>query len=76
MENGFGSWNVRSLYGAGSMKTAASELAKCDLDVVAPQDVRWDEGGSQPADGYTHFYGNGTADLHLGAGSFVHRVIN
>jgi endonuclease/exonuclease/phosphatase family metal-dependent hydrolase len=36
----------------GSLKTAASELAKCNSDLVAVQEVRQDNGGSQPADDY------------------------
>jgi len=39
-----GTWNVRSLYRAGSLKTAARELAKYTLDVVGVQEVRWDKG--------------------------------
>jgi len=31
----FGTWTVRSLYMAGSLKTVASELAKYNLDLVA-----------------------------------------
>jgi exonuclease III len=42
----FGTWNVRSLYRAGSPKTAAGELAKYNLDLVAVQEVRWVEAGS------------------------------
>jgi hypothetical protein len=34
MNTGFGTWNVRSLYRAGSLTIAASELAKCNLDLV------------------------------------------
>jgi hypothetical protein len=30
-------WNVRSLHGAGSLKTAASEVAKFNLHVMAVQ---------------------------------------
>jgi len=36
----FGTWNVRSLHRAGSLKTVASELAECKLDLVAVQDIR------------------------------------
>jgi exonuclease III len=50
MDMRFGTWNVRSLYRAGSMKTVASKLAKYNLDLAAVQEVRWDEGGRQPAD--------------------------
>jgi hypothetical protein len=35
MDMRFGTWNVRSLYRAGSVKTLASELAKYNLDLVA-----------------------------------------
>jgi len=42
---------------------------------VAVQKVRWDEGGSQPADDYTCFYGNGNVNHHLGTGFYVHKGI-
>jgi len=41
-----GTWNVRSLYRAGSLKAAARELARYKLDVVGVQEVRWDKGGT------------------------------
>jgi hypothetical protein len=71
----FGTWNVRSFYRAGSLKTEASELAKCYLDLVAVQESRLDEVGSQPADGYTFLYGNGSVNHHLGIGFFIHMRI-
>jgi len=37
-------WNVRSLYRAGSL-TAARELARYKLDLVGVQEVWWDKGG-------------------------------
>jgi len=37
-----GTWNIRSLYKAGSLKAAAREIARCKLDVVGVQEVRWD----------------------------------
>ena len=33
-------WNVRSLYRAGSLKAAGTELARYKLDVVGVQEVR------------------------------------
>jgi hypothetical protein len=48
-----------------SLKTVASELAKCKLDLVAVKEVRWGIGGSQPADDYIFFYGNGNVSHHL-----------
>jgi len=44
MDIRFGTWNVRSLYRAGSLTAAAKELAKCKLDLVGAQEVRWDKG--------------------------------
>jgi exonuclease III len=41
----FGTWNVRSLYGAGSFTAAARKLARYKLDLVGVQDVRRDKGG-------------------------------
>ena len=36
-----GTWNVRSLYRAGSLKAAARELAKCKLDLVGGTKGAW-----------------------------------
>jgi len=71
----FGTCNVRSLCRLGSLTTAASELAKCNLDPVAIQEVRLVEGGSQPADDYTFLYRNGNSNRHLGTGFFIHKGI-
>jgi len=53
----FGTWNVRSLYRAGSVAAtaAARELARCKLDVVGVQEVRWDKGGTVRAGDYNIF---------------------
>jgi hypothetical protein len=36
----FITWNVKSLYSAGSLKTVSSELAKCNVDLVTSQQFR------------------------------------
>ena len=41
----FGTWNLRSLYRAGSLTAAAREFAKYILDFVGVQEDRWDKGG-------------------------------
>ena len=41
----FGTWNVRSLYRAGSIMAAARELSRYKLDLVGVQEVRWDKEG-------------------------------
>jgi hypothetical protein len=71
----FGTRNVRSLHSSGSLKTVASELAKYNVDLVAVHEVRSIEGGSQPADDYKFFYGNGNANYHIEASSFVYKEV-
>jgi exonuclease III len=46
-------WNVRSLYRAGSLKTVSRKLARYKLDLVGVQEVRWEGGGTEPAGEYT-----------------------
>jgi len=41
-----GTWNVRNLYRAGSLKAAVRELARYKLYLVGVQEVRWDKGGT------------------------------
>ena len=51
-----GTWKVRSLYRAGSLKTAARKLARYKLDVVGVQEVRWNKGGTVIAGDYDFFF--------------------
>jgi len=44
-----GTWNVRRLCRAGSLKAAERELARYKLDVAGVQEVRWDKGGTVSA---------------------------
>jgi hypothetical protein len=75
MDTRFGTWNFRSLYRSGSLKTVSGELAKYRSDLVGVQEVRWDKGSTEPAGDYTFFYGNVTADHHLGTGFFEHKKV-
>jgi hypothetical protein len=71
----FGTWNVRSLYRAGSLMTVAKEISKCKLDFVGVQEVRWDRGGTEPAGDYTFFYGKGNQNHELGKVFFFFHTI-
>ena len=42
----FGTCYVRSLYGTGSITALARELARCKLDLVGVQEVRWYKEGT------------------------------
>jgi exonuclease III len=75
MDMRFGTWNIRSLYRIGSLKTVAKELGKCKLDLVGVQEVRWEKGDTERAEDYTFFYGQGSGDHQLGTGFFVHKRI-
>jgi len=63
---------LKSLYRTGSLKIAASELAKYTLDLVRVKKVRWDDNDSQPTDDFTFYYGNGNFNHHLVTRFFIH----
>ena len=46
-----GTWNVRSLYKAGSLTAVVRELARYKLDLVGVQEVRWDKEGHSKSGG-------------------------
>jgi hypothetical protein len=70
MDMRFGTRDIRSLYRTGSLKTVGRELGKYKLDFVGVQEVRWEKGGTERAEDYTFFCGEGN-----GTGFFVHKRI-
>jgi hypothetical protein len=75
MDMRFGTWNIRSLYRAGSLMTVSRELVSYTLDLVGVQEVRWEGGGPEPAGEYTFFYGKGNENYELGTRFIVHKRI-
>jgi exonuclease III len=55
----FGTWNVRSMYRAGSLRSMAEEISKYKSDLVGVQEVRRDGGNADPAGEYKLFYRKG-----------------
>jgi hypothetical protein len=45
------------------------------LDLLGVQEVRWEGGGTEPAEEYTFFYWKGNENHELGTGFFVHKRI-
>jgi hypothetical protein len=45
------------------------------LNLAGVQEVRWDKGGTEPADDYTFCYENGNAELCKGTDNLVHKGI-
>jgi hypothetical protein len=75
MDMRFGTWNVRSLYGVGSLMTVSTELSRYRLDLVGAQEVRLEGSGTVPAGEYTFLYGKGNENHELVTGLFVHKRI-
>jgi exonuclease III len=75
MDMRFCTWNVRSLYRAGSLGAVEEEISKYKLDLVGVQEVRWNGGGTESAGEYTFFYGKQNENHELGTGFFMHKRI-
>jgi hypothetical protein len=65
-----GTWNVRSMYKAGSLRAVPEEISKFKLDLVGVQKFRWDGGGTEPAGEYIFFCGKGNETYEIDSGFF------
>jgi hypothetical protein len=70
-----GTWNVRSLYRAGSLVTVSKEPSKYKLDLVGVQEVRREGSGTEHAGEYTFFYGKENENHELVQFFFVQKRI-
>jgi hypothetical protein len=53
MDMRFGTWNVRSMYRAGLLRTVTKNISKYKFHLVGIQEVQWDRGDTEPAGKYT-----------------------
>jgi hypothetical protein len=61
-----GTWNVRRLHKAGSLRKMLEGISKYKLYLVGVQEFRWDRGDTEPVGKYTYFYGKGNENHGLG----------
>lgn len=66
-----GSWNVRTLFRAGALKTLTDELARYKMDVTAVQEMRWLGSGHQRHREYDLYYSCHASDHMFGTGFIV-----
>jgi hypothetical protein len=75
MEMRFGTWNVRSMHRADSLRAVGEEISKYKLDFVGVHENRWDRGCTERAGEYTCLYGKGNKNHELGTRFFIHKRI-
>jgi hypothetical protein len=75
MDMKFGTWNVRSMYRAGSLRAVAEEISKYELDLVGVEDVNGTEVATNQQASKIFFYRKGNDNHELGTGFFVHKGI-
>jgi hypothetical protein len=73
MDMRFVTYNISSLYKAGSLMTVSRELSRYWLDLVGVQEVRWEGSGTAPAGEYTFFYAKGNKNHEMDTGFFCIR---
>ncbi|XP_049792561.1 uncharacterized protein LOC126199676 [Schistocerca nitens] len=70
----FGTWNVKSLYKTGAAISVVKEIQRYELDLVALQEIRWDDAGSIDVENCTILYGACVRGHLLGTGFCVSKT--
>ena len=62
-----GSWNVRTLYQAGTLQQVLREMTNYKVEILCLSEARWTDSGRRIlASGHTIFYSGRTDNLHRG----------
>jgi hypothetical protein len=61
----FGTWNLRSIYGAGSLRAVVQEISKYKLNLLVVYEVRWSGVCTEAAGEYKIFYRKGNKNHEL-----------
>ena len=64
-----GTWNVRTLYRAGSLDNCIREMEINRLDILGLSEVRWTETGRKDKDDYSLFF-SGVSNMLMGWASW------
>jgi exonuclease III len=72
----FGTWNVVSLYRAGSPTTAAREMARYKLDLVGVQEISWDKESTVIAGNFIFLHGTGSENINWEQEILHHRIVS
>jgi hypothetical protein len=75
MDMRFGTWNVRSLYTAGTLMTVSREVSRYKVNLVGEQEVSWEGSGTVQAGEYAFFKERGMRTMNWVQGFFVHKRI-
>jgi hypothetical protein len=71
----FGTRNIRSMNRVGSVMIVSRSCTDM-LNEVGVQEVRWEDGGTEPEGEYMFFYGKGKENHELGTDFFFVRELN
>lgn len=70
----FGTWNVRTLFKSGAAQNIIKEIERYKSEIVALQEIRWDDTGTLVIQETTILYGKCNEQRQFGTGFAVHKT--
>jgi exonuclease III len=71
----FGTWNIRTLFKPGGAQSIIKEIEKYKVEIVALQEIRWDDTGTVNIQETTILYGKCNEQRQFGTGFAVHKSL-